>query len=216
MLISVLINIVINLVPWILAFVGIEQAMKSTESPMTKSRIRTIFALAALLLVIFSGASAIRSERETAALPARLAQYIKNTTPPIAFPVGWRPAPPTGLIASVGGDWGTQANNVANQLRLFLNERGDAPVRRPGESDVDFVVRSNSWYSSVMNQYRKQFGDEVANLERVLIEKGVADPQILDLAKDPVNPIGVRTLVIQLSDAAVKFSQKYGPLEKRP
>jgi len=139
--------------------------------------------------------------------------YIKNTTPPSGLPTVTRvlkPQPPTGMIVAMDGDWGLAARGMAAQINNFLNNQGE-PQPKPEENLVTFLVRSNTWNANVMDQYKKQFGAQVVTMVRILTEKQVLDEQVAQLARDPVNPIGVRALAEQLDAAGKKYKETYGP-----
>ncbi len=137
-------------------------------------------------------------------------QYIKNTTLPSGLPTVMRPSPPMGLIAVIDGDWGFAARSMAAQIHNLLNSQGE-PQPKPEESLVTFLVRSNAWNSNVMDQYKKQFGAQVVAMVRTLTEKQVLDEQVAQLARDPVNPLGVKALAEQLDAAGKKYKETYGP-----
>ena len=209
MLTAVLLNIGNILIPWFLAYIAIEFTIRPLESAKMRRSVRLIFVVAAVLQILISWKSTARAEKQSSELPERVAEYVRNTMPPVAVPVVRRPAPPTGLVGTVDGAWSSEATNMANQLLSFLYERGNAPVHKQGEADLDYIIRSNAWYSSVMDQYRRQLGEQVVTTARVLIEKGVLDAQVMNLAKDPQNPLGIRILASQLTESATKYRSKY-------
>jgi hypothetical protein len=137
-------------------------------------------------------------------------QYIKNATPPPGLPTVTRPDPPMGVVVAIDGDWGSAARGMAGQINNFLDSQGE-PQSKPEESLVAFLVRANTWNSNVMDQYKKQFGAQVVTMVGILTEKQVLDGQVAQLARDPVNPIGVRALAEQLDAAGKKYKEKYGP-----
>ncbi len=138
-------------------------------------------------------------------------QYVKNTTPPAGLPTVTRvPSPPMGLVIATDGNWGLAARGMAAQINNFLDSQGE-PQPKPEESLVTFLVRSNAWSSNVMDQYKKQFGAQVVTMVRLLTEKQVLDEQVAQLARDPVNPIGVKALAEQLEAGGKKYKETYGP-----
>ncbi len=138
-------------------------------------------------------------------------QYIKNTTPPSGLPTVTRvPNPPMGVVVAMDGNWGLAARGMAAQINNFLDSQGE-PQPKPEESLVTFLVRSNAWSLDVMDQYKKQFGAQVVTMVRILTEKQVLDEQVAQLARDPVNPIGVKALAEQLEAAGKKYKETYGP-----
>jgi len=139
-----------------------------------------------------------------------ISQYVKNTTPPQGLPTVTRvPNPPTGLVGAIDGDWGLAARQMAAEITNLLNSQGE-PQPKPEESLVTFLVRSNAWNSNVMDQYKKQFGARVVTMVKILTERQVLDEQVAQLARDPVNPIGVRALAEQLEAAGKKYKETYG------
>jgi len=102
------------------------------------------------------------------------------------------------------------ARGMAAEIINFLNSQGE-PQPKPEEGLVSFLVRSNAWNSNVMDQYKKQFGAQVVTMVRILTEKQVLDEQVAQLARDPVNPIGVKALAEQLDAAGKKYKETYGP-----
>jgi hypothetical protein len=59
-----------------------------------------------------------------------------------------------------------------------------------------------------MEQYRKQFSAQTDTLVNLLIENGVLDKRVGDLAKDPVNVTGIRILATQIEAAGAKYESK--------
>lgn len=138
-------------------------------------------------------------------------QYIKNTTPPPGLPTMIRPpSPPEGLVGAADGNWGFAARLLAGEISEFLGSQAE-PQPKPEEGVVAFVVRANAWHSAVMDQYKKQFAARVITMVKILTEKQVVDEQVADLAKDPVNPIGVRALAEQLDAGGRKYKERFGP-----
>jgi hypothetical protein len=138
-------------------------------------------------------------------------KYIQNTTPLPGMPTLTRVvSPPTGLVVAMDGDWGLAARRMGGAITDFLGSQ-DEPQPKPGESIVAFLVRSNAWSSNVMDQYKKQFGAQVITMVNMLIEKRALEEQVAQLAKDPVNPIGVKALAEQLEAGGQKYKEMYGP-----
>ena len=140
-----------------------------------------------------------------------LRAYLKNTIPPSGFMAANGPLipnPPAGLLVAPDGDFGLAARSMAQQIFQFLSSQGTAPTLNPGETDVSFIVRSNIWYSKVMDQYKKQFGSSVSTMVGFLIASGVLDERVGDLAKDPVNTAGIRTLAEQIQAGGTKLQAK--------
>lgn len=144
------------------------------------------------------------------ALPERIAkqvkEYLVNTAPPPTLPppprfnAGKKPLPPsapTGLIVTVQGEE-ADASDYARQIRDFLDQQGEPPKQRPAESDIDFIVRSNGWYSNVLTNYKKGLGLQIITLFRTLLEHKSVDRGAYELAKNPVNVRGIRALAAQL------------------
>lgn len=132
---------------------------------------------------------------------------LKNALPPPGFVPPRAPNPPTGLVAAPDGDWGATARNLAREMSDFLAGEGDIPTPNPTENNVAFLVRSNAWYSNVMDQYRKQFSDHVQGIVSTLIEKGFLDKQVGDLAKNPVNVVGLKMLAMEIQGAGEKYDK---------
>jgi len=139
-----------------------------------------------------------------------LSQYLKNVTPLQAITSRntpqkeWRPAAPTGFVVVIDNDYTTPATDMAAKITHLLDSRGHAPVRRTDENDIDFLVRSNAWYSSIMKDYKKQFGDQVENMVKMLVKQGALDSRVEALAKNPVNVAGIRLLATQLKEGGGK------------
>jgi hypothetical protein len=201
-----------------LTWIGIELTFRPPENDAAKKRARIFLGVFALVLIILTVWTTVRSELENRRLPQRLAEFVRNTTPPpvSARPSPTAPNPPTGLLAVVntekGGDWGGTAFTLAQSLDNFITSQGEPPVHKPDEGEIEFIIRSNAWYSSVMDQYKKQFAAQVINLVGLFVQAGVLDKEVNDLAKDPVNFIGVRTLARDLESGGRKYrAQQFGP-----
>jgi hypothetical protein len=213
MFLSVLIAVGMAVCVIFLSWIGIELTIRAPQNDAAKLRTRLGIAASAALLISLTVWSTERSETELNNLPERVADYIVNTTPPAGLPPVVShspPAPPTGLIGAWNGDWGLSAIGMGSQLTNFLNAQGDAPARKPGESDLSFISRSNAWYSNVMGNYKKQFAGSVASMVHLLIGKGVLDKRVADLARDPINPIGIRALAAQLETGGENYKKQYG------
>jgi hypothetical protein len=224
MFLSILIALGICVAGVALTWIGIELTFRPPQDESGKWRARSFLGVSALVLVSLTVLATVRAERasdrsneEIRNLPDRIAEYIRNTTPPPGLPpaVGTtqavRPSPPTGLIASVDGDWGGTALQMGGQISDFLSNQGEAPSRGPSETDVNYIVRSNAWYSNVMTQYKKQFGPQVITLVGLLAKDGLLEKPVGDLAKNPVNLIGVRALADQLMAGGRNFRKKHPP-----
>jgi hypothetical protein len=105
----------------------------------------------------------------------------------------------------VDGDWGSTADAIADGIFDFLRAEGEPPARYPQETDMDFIVRSNAWYSNVMDQYRKQLAPQACTMVGLLIENGALDKRVGELAKDPLNISGIRILARQIRDSAAVY-----------
>jgi hypothetical protein len=144
------------------------------------------------------------------AFKAMLSQYLRNITPVQGITVAkapqkqWRPAAPTGFVVVLNNDYASPAKDMAAKIAHLLDSRGHAPVRHTGESDIDFLVRSNDWYSSIMKDYKKQYGDQVETMVRMLVNQGALDSRVEALAKNPVNVAGLRLLAMQLKEGGQK------------
>jgi hypothetical protein len=173
-----------------------------------KRRVIGSLLMAALALAVLTAWSVVRSQKtdqrrdaERRALPEKVAEYIRNTAPPIAIErtaILERPAPPTGLIVAVDGNWGLSAVEMSRNLTDFLQGRGQAPHRQQGETDIDYITRANSWYEDVIHRYERDFEPQVANLFTQLAQHEKVDERVSELAKNPVNPLGIKILASQL------------------
>jgi hypothetical protein len=198
-----------------LALVGIELTLRPPGTSSAKWRIRALIGLFSAILIGFTIWSTVRGERQSSDLPKQLAEYLRNTTPPV-FPTEsprepFALAPPTGLVGAVDGDLGGVAIDMGDQILNFLKSEGPAPVRRRGESDIDFVTRSNQWYSNLMRQYKLRFSAQVITLVQNFNETGVLSGQVVPLAEDPVNALGVHQLATELQSGGKRYREKYGP-----
>jgi hypothetical protein len=212
MLTSVLIAVGMTSCVIVLSWIGIELTIHPPQRGAAILRVRVAIFASAAVMIGLTIWSTKRGEAELDNLPKRVADFIKNTTPPATLPVvGMRPAPPTGLVVSINGDWGSSAILLGNQLNVFLDSQGTAPARAPGESDLTFIGRSNAWYSKIMQEYNNQFEDQVITMVRLLIDKGVLDKRVATLSINPVNPIGVRAIATQLVDGGNSYRSQYGP-----
>jgi len=136
-----------------------------------------------------------------------VAEYIKNTMPPGAlFTRTLVPAAPTGMIAMVDGSEAKMAIGYADQIQAFFRKQREPPKQVRGESNLDFVVRSNAWYSRVMNEYNKVYAAPAATLVDSLIKKNLLELQVAELARNPVNPLGIKALAIQIQVAGTKLA----------
>ncbi len=213
MLTSIFIAVVIVICGIVLTWLGIELTFRPPDTPSAKRRFRAFIGLLSAILIGFTIWSTVRGEEQSSDLPKQLAEYLRNTTPPL-LPTESpreRPAAPTGLVGAINGDFGGVAMTMGDQILNFLNHEGAAPVRRRGESDIDFVTRSNQWYSNLMAQYKLQFSAQVSTLVGILNEAGVLSGQVVPLAEDPVNPLGVRQLATELQNGGRRYREKYGP-----
>ncbi len=215
MLTSVLIALGLCAAAILLTWIGYELNFSSPPNDSTKKRIRIWLGAIALAFIGLTTWATIRSEQfsnrnqqELKDLPRQVGEYIRNTTPPPGF-VPPRPNPVTGVIAAADGDWGATAVNMARQIYQFLDSEGAIPTRKPNETEVDFIVRSNAWYSTVMNQYKKQFNDQAVTMAGLLVEKGLLDKQVNDLARNPVNITGIKMLAQQIEAGGIRFRDKY-------
>jgi hypothetical protein len=224
MFLSILIALGICLAGVALTWIGIELTLRPPQDESEKGRARIFLGVSALVLLGLTVLATVRAERasdrstkEIRDLPNRIAEYIRNTTPPPGLPNAVRaaqvalPSPPTGLIVAEDGDWGARALQMGGQIFDFLSNQGEVPVRGPSETDVNYIVRSNAWYSDVMTQYRKQFGPQVITLVGLLVKDGLLEKPVGDLAKNPVNLIGIRALADQLMTGGRNFRKKHPP-----
>jgi hypothetical protein len=221
MLLSIIIAVAIALSGLALAWIGVELTFHPPQTDSDRQRIRLLLGICAFVLVVLTVWTTVRSEKALSrteedlnTLPQRIAEYIRNTTPPVEFvPTHTitRPAPPTGLIVAVDGNWSAKAVSMKDEIDNFIASQGAPPSRKPGETDLDFIIRSNNWYSAFMNQYKKRFADQVITLVNLLSDKGALDKQVINLAKDPVNFLGVRELARQLEIGGRRYAAKYEP-----
>jgi hypothetical protein len=208
MLLSIIIAFLIVTSGVALTWIGIELTFRP-QTDSSKKRARILLGIFSVLLVALTVWSTVRSETEFNGLPQKIAEYIKNTAPPlglVASPVPGVTAPPRGLIAVADDGLGGTATRMGGQIDDFVANRGAPPIRKSGETDVDFVIRSNDWYSAFMNQYKKQFADQVVTLVEALVGAGVLDKQVINLAENPVNILGVQALARQLEIAGGKYN----------
>jgi hypothetical protein len=191
-----------------LTWIGIELTFRP-QTDSSKKRARILLGVFSVLLVVLTVWATVRSEEEFNGLPKKIAEYIKNTAPPLGLAVSstpFAPGPPRGVIAVVDEGFGDAAARMGGQIDDFVANQGAPPIRKSGETDVDFVIRSNDWYSAFMNQYKKQFGDQVVTLVTILVHAGVLDKQVINLAENPVNILGVQALARQLEIAGRKYN----------
>jgi len=177
----------------------------------------TVWGLAALGVVLSCAQQILTyradqmHDKERADLPRQVAEYIRNTSPAPQFLVesaaSGRPAAPTGLVAVVNGHTGTEAISIGDQIFEFLSTQGDPPQRRLGETEVDFLIRPNAWYKQVMDAYHATLQAQTETIARMLVESHSLPANVLDLARNPVNLIGVRAVAKQL-ELAGKSSEK--------
>lgn len=149
-------------------------------------------------------------------LPAKVAEYIRNTSPQTpstltATVALKRPPAATGLLAFVAGDEGTTAVNLSRQIFDLLNKQGDPPIRNSGESQIDFIVRSNAWYADLLAKYKKAPGPQVQSFIQYLVGIKVLTAQSLKLAENPVNLMGIKEIAAQLDSAAAAMGTSPPP-----
>lgn len=209
---DILIAVGIALCTIVLAWVGIAEA-----TPVAKRIIVGVSAVLLIAFTVWATARAVhaaeRNETTLNDLPKRVAEYIRNTTPPpglIAKDVAVGvPNPPTGLVAVVDGHTGAAGVNIADEILNFLAAQGNPPRRNSGESDVDFLIRSNAWYRNAMDAYNKSLQAQAETMSRVMIEAHILPDNVLTLAKDPVNIIGIRALANELKTAGAAYEKRF-------
>jgi hypothetical protein len=144
-------------------------------------------------------------------LPRSIAEYIRNTSPPLTLATttvaGSVPAPPTGVVAVVDGHTGAAGMDIATAISNFLAAQGDPPRKGPGESEVDFLIRSNAWYKKVMSAYKENLQAQAETMSRVMVEAHILPDSVLALALDPVNIIGIRAVANQLRTAGEAYEK---------
>jgi hypothetical protein len=214
MLLPILITLVKIISGVGLTWLGFELTFRVPQNAQEKKRARILIALFAGTFICLELWTTVRNEEESRELPQRIAEYIKNTAPPPGVQLGppssaqvMRPNPPEGLIGATNGDWGAVASGLSTQINNLVYSEGQLPSRKPGEGDLDFVVRSNAWYSNILSQYKKQFEPQVITLVGVLSENGAVQKQLADLARDPINVIGIRTVATELDNAGRKYRE---------
>lgn len=194
------------------AWVGIADTNQSAK--------RWVIAATALVLIALTAwgtGRSVRSAQEDKSamndLPKRVAEYIRNTTPPpglVAKNVATGvPNPPTGLVVVVDGHTGAAGVNIADEIFNFLAVQGSPPERNSGESDVAFLIRSNAWYRSVMSAYNKSLQAQAETMSRVMVEAHILPDNVLTLARDPVNIIGIRALGNELKTAGAAYEKSF-------
>ena len=146
-------------------------------------------------------------QKQMADLPRQVSEYIRNTSPqpgiiPKAANFNGRPLPPTGLIAIVDGQEESAAVDLSHAVLDLLDRQGDPPKQGTGESDLDFIIRSNAWYADILAKYNKSLGPQVVTFVGYLVGHKVLRPEVLPLAKNPVNLMGIRAVAVQLGAAA--------------
>jgi len=71
----------------------------------------------------------------------------------------------------------------------------------------NFVIRSNAWYSNILSQYKKQFAPQVITLVGILAEKGATQKPLEDLARNPINVMGIKAVADELDTAGRKYRE---------
>ncbi len=188
-----------------LTWFGFELTFRPVQNDEQRRRARISIGVVAVVLLGLTIWGTVRNERESREQPKRIAEYIRNTTPPPGLPQTTAPLPPTGLVVAVDGDWGATAIRLAEQITNFLRSQGEQPSKQRGESNVDFIVRSNIWYSNVMIQYKKQYSPQVITLVGVLADSGALKRQVAELAKDPINVMGVQAIATELDAGGRRY-----------
>jgi len=209
---DILIAVVITFCTVVLAWVGIAEV-----TPLAKRIIVIVSAAVLIAFTVWATARTVhaaeRNETTLNDLPKRVAEYIRNTTPPpglaakdVAVAV---PNAPTGLVAVVDGHTGAAGMSIADQIFNFLAAQGSPPQRNSGESDVDFLIRSNAWYRNAMDAYNKSLQAQAETMSRVMVEAHILPDNVLTLAKDPVNVIGIRALANELKTAGEAYEKRF-------
>jgi hypothetical protein len=190
-----------------MAYLGVHLAIHPPEMAEAKRSYKRGFVSLGLASVILIGVQAYRSDIAMKDLPREVAEYIRNTAPPQGYfsrlRVAGPPDPPTGLVAIVDGQTSVTVSQIAHRILDFLNSQGDAPKQKIGESDLDFVSRSNAWYGAVMGQYNSQYAAQVVTITQLLAEKKLLEPSVAEIAKNPINPLGVKVIATKLQETAL-------------
>jgi len=206
------ISVLLALLAAIATYLGVYLTIHPPKQSRVKRAYKITFVVIGLISVVLIGIQTHMNEADMNNLPKQVAEYIKNTAPPEGYfshsQLMGRPAPPTGLVAVVDGEWSIQARNFSHMITDYLISKGDPPRQKRGESDVDFVTRSNDWYADVMNEYKSNYADQVQALVNLLIQEKVLDDKVLPLAKNPSNPLGLKAIATQLQGAADKLQSE--------
>jgi len=138
--------------------------------------------------------------------------YIRNISPPAGVPVkttavtrrSTPPNPPSGLTVHVDDQQLlVEACDLARSLRYFLVEtKSDTPTQYPGEPAIDYIRRSNTWYSNLMAIYDRAYRNRANAVIGQLIARGAVNKSVGPLAKDPVNFVGIDAVASALESGA--------------
>jgi hypothetical protein len=186
-------------------YLGMYMRIHPPETPRQNIFYKCSFIVAGLLMIALVAVQAYRSEVTMRTMPKEVAEYIRNTAPPEGYfghAQSGRPAPAMGLMGYSDGHLSSMVFDFAHRLNEFLATQGEPPRRKAGESNADFLFRSNAWYANVMSQYNQNFFDQAKTITRMLADNGVADRRLEDLASHPINPLGIRALIGQFEAAA--------------
>jgi hypothetical protein len=200
-----------GLLTFALALIGIIVTLYPPDTERKKRIYLTIFTalgLIAVVVAILQGVAALRQARIT---DAKLDKFLTNTKVPEGYAIV-KTMPPLAPPAMVGHADGTSVSSVISEFALrlnsFLAERGDPPQMRSGESSLDFINRSNGWYSDLMKRYNDTFAEQAKLRVRMLADEGEFDGRLQQLASDPQNPNGIKILAAQLQAAAIRLQNK--------
>jgi hypothetical protein len=215
---SILNILVVCVLPATMAAVGGYLAAKELKRKHERKLYLTLFVTLFVLVLGLSIVWQIRTahsenKRDEAIneLPKKvIAEFIRNNTPPPGYVTRSEgigpPAPPTGLVAYVDGGLGAAAGNMSAKIQTLLKQEGELPQQKPGEKDVDFLIRSNNWYSAVMAKYHKELAGQVVTMVRILVDHKVLSKDVLELATHPVNVLGIKAVAAQLDGARLKLA----------
>jgi len=218
-MVDISIAVLLGIITLATAYLGVHVTLHPTEEPRQKLKFKLGFIGCSLIACVLIGVQTYRNGETQHALQVKIEnlpktitatfeQYVKNTSPPpvsVTIPGDSRPAPPTGLVASVDGNIGASAAELNREVMDFLRVEGDPPRQKSGESAFDLVVRSNAWYADLMAKYNWQLKHRVITVVNTLVDNKAIDPRVAKLAKDPENISGIKVLSDQLEEGARRF-----------
>lgn len=213
---SILNILVVSVLPLTVAavagYLAAKELKRKEERKLYVGLFAALFVLALALSIVWQIRTTHDERKRDEAineLPKKVvAEFIKNNTPPRGYlsEAMGRPAPPTGLVAYVVGSLGAATGDMFAKIQDFLREQGELPQQSSEESDIEFLNRSNTWYAVVMARYNKDLADQVVTMVGILVDHNVLRREVLELAKHPVNVLGIKAVAAQLDGARLKLA----------